>query len=73
MQCCPNDITPFTNASSTTIPYAGAYGDTPTVDVMYENEDGTFTKAGVFTLISILPGSIVVDHGGPATGFIKLS
>lgn len=72
MQCCDDNITPFYAATSTTLPYAGEFGDTPSVDVLYKNEDGTYTKAGIFTLISIQPTQIVVDHGGPASGFIKI-
>ena len=72
MLCCPNTIVPFYSTGSTVVPYGGEFGDTPNVDVLYDNGDGTFTKAGIFTLISILPTQITVDHGGPATGFIKI-
>jgi hypothetical protein len=70
--CCENTIVPFYSTGTTTVPYGGEFGSTPSIDVLYKNEDGTFTKAGIFILISIEPTQIIIDHGGPATGFIKI-
>lgn len=75
MPCCPLNTFNFINATQTTIPYAGEFGDKPLVDVMYLI-DGEWIAKGVFTNIYLLgfpTSSIKVDHGGPATGVIKLS
>lgn len=75
MQCCPDDITPFTNATSTDIPYYGQFGEKPNVVVMYSNA-GVWTQAGVFTLVQMIGSpvkTIHVDHGGASNGLIRLS
>lgn len=72
MTCCPLDTTNFVNQSTTTVPYGGEYGEHPLVEVIYLI-DGVWIQQGVFTQIKIEAGQIVVDHGGAATGLIKLS
>lgn len=72
MTCCPLNTTNFVNQSSTTVPYNGEYGLRPLVQVTYFI-DGQWIQQGVFSEIRIQAGQIVVDHGGPATGLIKLS
>lgn len=69
MSCCTNTIQPFSFASTTTIAYAG---DRPTVSVIYLQPDSTFLTAGVFTQIDIQPTQVVINHGGPASGYVKL-
>ena len=68
MSCCTQTIVPFVNQASTTIPYTG---DKPTVSTYY-NIDGVWQVAGVFTPIVITDSSVTVDHGGNATGVLKL-
>lgn len=78
MSCCNPTITTFFNVPSTTIGYGpsmqAAYGDAPKVTVVYW--DGTqYVAAGIFTSVSFVGfpvTSIVIDHGGAATGLIKL-
>lgn len=69
MICCNVTIQSFLVQSITTIPYTG---DKPTVSVIYLQPDGTFLQAGVMTQINIIGSNVVVDHGGPASGFIKI-
>lgn len=69
MTCCPENITSFAGVSSTYVSYSG---QRPTVTVLYYNA-GQWTAAGVATGIRITDTQVIVDHGGPATGIIKLS
>ena len=69
MICCPANITPFANATVTTVPYIG---NRPIVSVMYLQPDGSLIVAGIFTQIQITPTDVIVDHGGPSNGLIKL-
>lgn len=72
MTCCPLNTTTFVNESITTVPYNGEYGEHPLVEVVYLVDD-VWIQQGVFTQKKIEAGQIVVDHGGNATGVIKLS
>lgn len=69
MTCCSVNITPFNQVATTTINFTG---QKPTVSVIYLQPDNTFLIAGVFTQINIAGNQVVVDHGGPASGYIKL-
>lgn len=69
MSCCTNTIQSFLFASTTTVPYVG---NRPTVSVIYLQSDGTFLAAGVFTQINIQPTEVIIDHGGAASGVVKL-
>lgn len=69
MICCDVNIIPFISQASTTIPYTGSR---PTVSVIYLQADGTYLQAGVMTQINIIGTDVVVDHGGLASGFIKV-
>lgn len=71
MACCEEILTPFINESETTVPYSGEFGDEPNVEVMYEI-DGVWQQ-GVFSGVRFTGTSVIVDHGGAATGVIKLS
>lgn len=71
MTCCEQNIIPFVEEDETIVPYAGEYGQEPQVDVLY-NIEGVW-QAGVFTSIQRTPTEITVNHGGAATGVIKLS
>jgi len=60
---------PFVALRSTTIPYTGVK---PTVTVAYLQPDGTLLFNGVFTQIDFQPTEIIITHGGPAAGYVKL-
>lgn len=78
MSCCSPTIVPFFNAASTTVSYGPSmllqYGQAPNVSVTYW--DGTqYVMAGITTQVKLVGfpvTQISVDHGGPATGFIKI-
>lgn len=67
MTCCETILTPFVNESTTTVPYSG---DRPTVTVSYLI-DGVWNLF-VATVVQLLTGSVVVDHGGASTGVVKI-
>lgn len=68
MSCCTQNIHTFVNETVTVLPYTGV----PDVRVFYKVGE-SYEAAGVFTLISISPTQITIDHGGPATGVVKLN
>lgn len=68
MACCDTVYKSFVNETSTTIPFAGVV---PTVTVQYLI-NGEW-NVSVATSVTIANGIVTVDHGGPATGIIKLS
>lgn len=78
MPCCNPHIETFFNVASTTINYGPSlqaeHGPAPKVTVLYW--DGTqYVAAGVFTSVSFVGypvTQVVVDHGGLATGLLKL-
>lgn len=65
--CCDVTIQPFNNASSTSIAYAGG---TPNVDVY--TYFGGVLQQDEFAVITFMSGIVHVDHGGPASGFIRV-
>jgi hypothetical protein len=69
MTCCSTNITRFLLATTTTINFTG---QKPTVSVIYLQPDGSFLVAGVFTQINVIGNQVVVDHGGVASGYVKL-
>lgn len=69
MTCCNINIIPFVALRSTTIPYTGVR---PTVTVAYLQPDGTLIFEGVFTQINFTTTDIIITHGGPAQGYVKL-
>lgn len=69
MPCCSVILTPFANVATTTVPYSG---DRPTVSVSYL-VDGVWYAMGVATNIILNPTSVVVTHGGAATGVVKIT
>jgi hypothetical protein len=78
MTCCQTTYKPFANVSQTILPWSG---NRPTVTVSYL-VDGVWVAMGVQTVINIFNGGdpnapadvpvVVVDHGGPATGVVKM-
>lgn len=69
MPCCTLNIIPFSNEIITTIAYSG---NKPTVSVIYLQDDNSFLLAGLFTKINITESNIIIDHGGPSNGLVKL-
>lgn len=70
MSCCAENITNFNNVSITNTPFIGTIQ--PLVTVLYLVA-GEWISAGISTQIAITPGNVKIDHGGPATGIVKLS
>jgi hypothetical protein len=77
MTCCQTTYKPFANVSQTILPWSG---NRPTVSVSYL-VDGIWMAMGVQTVITFVGGegpetttdpAIVIDHGGPATGVVKM-
>lgn len=68
MTCCNIQIIPFVAQASSTIPYTG---DKPTVTVSYL-VDGAWQALGYVTNQTLSNTEIVIDHGGPMTGVIKV-
>lgn len=69
MTCCPENTIPFVNQATSTIPFTG---DKPLVTVSYFI-DGVWRALGVMTQIRFVGSNIEIDHGGAATGIIKLT
>lgn len=80
MSCCPYNITFFAGVTTTTISYPAAFksafGQKPRATVYYWDE----TAQNYYTNNDI-PGSqvkfdgdaVIIDHGGPASGYVKIS
>lgn len=66
MTCCNTTIQTFAGVASTTVEYIGVR---PTVEVLYLI-DGTWQTAA--SVITVTDTQVIVDHGGQATGVIKL-
>lgn len=75
MSCCTPTIQPFFNASSTTISYSPfmveQYGSQPDVQVFYK-EGTEYVLSNDMNAVVFNGSTIVVDHGGPNTGIIKI-
>lgn len=76
MSCCSPTIIPFTNSGGNTIAYSQSmrdkHGDIPNVEV-YHLDSGEYILATVSIKIDGKPTSLItIDHGGSATGFIKI-
>lgn len=72
MTCCTTTTIPFANETSTTVNYTGTR---PTIEVAYLNPDGvsyTLGSMGISTLVTFTGNSFTIDHGGLASGLIKL-
>lgn len=79
MACCPQQRFSFANVEQTTLGYSESlrakFGNTPNVEVFYVVGEA-FALAGVDTVINLIGNpltQIIVYHGGPQIGFIKLS
>lgn len=69
MPCCDVTTVIFVNQSITTIPWTTT--DKPVVQVAYQQTDGTYNFS-FFVNIKRTPTEIIIDHGGPATGVVKI-
>lgn len=67
--CCCNQSFPFFNVPTSSIPYVG---QVPAVAVSYLQPDGSFIQNGVYTQVRITSTAIEIDHGGAASGVIKV-
>jgi len=68
-QCCVTTVIPFVNEAVTVVPYTGTR---PTIEVAYDNGDGTWTLEGISTTVTFDANEFTIDHGGIASGLIKL-
>lgn len=80
MGCCLSTIVPFTNVTTTTIgysaPFAAKYGSTPRATVYYwdESTKNFYTNNDIpASLVNFDGAEIFIDHGGPASGYVKIS
>lgn len=69
MVCCNTQTYNFINETITVI---NTDVVNPFIEVFYL-VDGNWTQAGVLTQVKYKDGVITVDHGGIATGVIKVS
>lgn len=53
----------------TRVPWTGTR---PTVSVAYLQTDGTFLVQGMFTQIDFQPTEFIINHGGPASGYVSV-
>lgn len=76
MACCPQIETQFNNVSSSTIAYTSLmqqqFGNTPRVFVYYYDPDTDeyYLSNAFFTRVAFVGGNILIDHGGPQSGYI---
>lgn len=77
MSCCTPIIKTFLSETETVIPYPSSsqdiYGPAPTVKVLYLIEGEYVESTGFLTAISLHENQIVVNHGGSASGIIKIN
>lgn len=80
MPCCPSSITFFADVETTTIPYPDLFktefGLKPRVDVYYFDEElGEFynTNGVPSSEVKFDGSNININHGGPASGYVKIS
>lgn len=74
MACCDTIEQSFAGVATTTVPIP-AHWLKPVVDVHYyvESEDKWYPGTTFTTIIQVSPGvSVYVDHGGTATGIVKI-
>lgn len=76
--CCQYTPYGFSNQSTTTIPFGAVqqvqYGKYPKVTVYYlDAVTGEYYQSTFFTPVKFTGTDIVVDHGGPNSGFITIT
>jgi hypothetical protein len=77
MSCCPQNIIPFNGVSSSTIVYTQAmrnqWGRVPRIEIIYADNGEYYVANQLGVRMYGSPvNQIVIDHGGPQTGIIKL-
>jgi len=73
MICCTPTIVPF-NEAVTTVNYtalAALYGQDPNVQVYYK-EGANYVLSNDMTSVKFDGVNIIVDHGGPVVGLLKI-
>lgn len=77
MSCCPSISKTFFNEEATTITYPQSYkalyGPIPTIKVLYLQDGEYIEGTGFLTNIAVNSEQIVINHGGPASGVIKIN
>ena len=77
MDCCPPYLQSFSNVSLTIVPYGAAmkskYGIAPNINTYFFDNIASEYVISFVPLARILGDTIEVDHGGPSTGYIKIS
>ncbi len=80
MPCCPSSISFFADVPSTTIVYSDSmkaqFGTEPKVMVYYydpETEDFYNLNGFPSSSVKFDGGVISIDHGGNASGYVKIS
>lgn len=80
MGCCKPYQFPFANIAFSSIPYTddmkANLGPTPKVDIYYwdpKTEDYYATNGGLGSQVKFDGTTISIDHGGLATGIVKVS
>lgn len=81
MSCCPSNITTFSNATETVIGYSDSlretFGRVPKIEVYYRdpiaNDYYISNNQSAVSLIGNPVNQIKVNHGGPASGAIKIA
>lgn len=78
--CCPYTVLNFAGVDTSIFPYTAAmkisYGAKPKVDVFYFNsEDNSFTNNNGIPVSEVkFDGDyIYINHGGPASGYVKIN
>jgi hypothetical protein len=75
MNCCEPTIVQFVNEASKSVNYSAfmvqQYGAEPNVQVYYL-QDGEYVLSDDMNQVKFDGTDIVVDLGGPASGFIKI-
>jgi hypothetical protein len=77
MNCCEPIISTFLNETETVIPFPASaqdiYGELPTVKILYLQDGEYIEGTGFITNIKLDDGEIIINHGGEATGIIKIN
>ncbi len=77
MSCCTPILKPFNAVTETVIPYPPllqeTYGQVPTVKVLYLQDGEYIEGTGFLTNIALDDEEIRVNHGGEASGIIKIN
>lgn len=77
MSCCPPYLQSFSNVAISVVPYGEAmrskYGIAPNINTYFFDNIASEYVISFVPVARILGDTIEVVHGGPSTGFIKIS